>query len=279
MSSLNRKRAPDSPSLHPSRYDRIASLLISTLIFVGTSVAVLVVLWLGTQRDIPRESIIVGGGFAGGSPSDAQADEFDTPSVAELSNVSLLEPVFGLSTLLSSEAVAAAAQIETDGLTSGLDGKKDGRPVGKELKDAVPRWERWEIRYEAPTLKSYARQLDFFGIELGAVGGAPQVDYAYQLSATTPKNRQGLGDEEKRLYLTWRGGRLEGLDRKLLENAGIEVDRRIVMQFYPQKVEDTLARLEKEHTKDGRVDKLRKTIFGVRSTNGGYEFFIIEQRQ
>jgi hypothetical protein len=142
----------------------------------------------------------------------------------------------------------------------------------------VPRWERWEIRYEAANVQAYALQLDYFGIELGAVGRKPLVDYASHFTNDAPMTRSGRGSEERRLYMTWRGGRLQAMDRELLEKVGIDVAGRILLQFYPQNVEDALARIEREYTKDGRVEKLRKTIFGVRQSKGGYEFFIIEQR-
>ena len=115
--------------------------------------------------------------------------------------------------------------------------------------------------------------------QLGAAGGGrKQLDYASRLSDTAPKTRTARGDTEARLYFTWRGGTLQAMDRKLLRKAGADVERRIVLQFYPEEVEQTLARLEQEHTKDGRVDKLHKTVFGVRRSGDGYEFFVIEQR-
>jgi hypothetical protein len=234
------------------------------------------VLWLGSQRTLPNVDRIIGGGFKGDSVSPPSS-ELDTPQLAELSDARLLDPTVELSTLLSSEAVAAATQLETKQATRGVR-KSDDRLPGEPLKDEVPRWERWEIRYEASTLEQYAKQLDFFGIELGAAGGGSRlVDYASEVVKETPKTRSNPGDEETRLYFSWRGGKLEELDRQLLQKAGVEVGRRIVLQFYPQKIDDMLARLESEHVKDGRIDKLRKTIFGVRPAGDGYEYFIIEQ--
>ncbi|MBC8351531.1 MAG: hypothetical protein H8E66_06060 [Planctomycetes bacterium] len=273
MSSTKPIEAGSKPSLAPSRYDRVASLLISMVILSGSSVAVLVVLWLGTTREIDREYRPPGDGSALARRDSPEPTELETPSQLELAQLALAEPVVELSTLLSHEAIATASEIEIEGPPG------DPRPPGDPApSEDVPRWERWEIRYESSTRQGYARQLDFFGIELGAAGGRPHVDYASELSEISPATRSGQGSDEKRLYLIWRGGQLQRMDRQLLEKAGVDVSGRIVMQFYPQKIEDSLARLEREHTKDGRVDKLRKTIFGVRPTGDGYEFFIIEQR-
>jgi len=275
MSSVNRTETDLTKLLQPTRYDRAASLLITTLILTGSSVAILVVVWFGARREDARItckfSLLPGG--ASGEASGTESIELDMPQLSELSEFALAEPIVELSTLLSSESIAAASTIGIEGPPN------DSRSIGPRLPpEAVPRWARWEIRYEAANLQSYALQLDFFGIELGALGRKPLVDYASHFTHDSPMTRSGSGGDEKRLYLTWRGGRLQDMDRELLAKAGVDVAGRTLLQFYPQNVEDTLAQIELEHTKDGRVDKLRKTIFGVRRSTDGYEFFVIKQR-
>jgi len=273
MSSTNRERLITAPSLQATRYDRAASLLISTLILTGSSVAVLVVLWFATPPEIVRVIDEFGDGGTSRATAQPGPDDLDEPSTSELPQVAITEPITELSKLLSPEALAAVIKIDIEGPPA--ESRRPGPPLPP---DAVPLWERWEIRYEAANLQAYARQLDFFGIELGAVGRKPLVDYASHFTNDSPTTRSGSGSEETRLYLTWRGGRLQAMDRELLEKAGIDVAGRTLLQFYPQHVEDTLARVELEHTKGGRVDKLRKTVFGVRRSTDGYEFFVIEQR-
>ncbi len=273
MSSSNREQVNTAPSLQPTRYDRAASLLISTLILTGSSVAVLVVLWLARPPETVRVLPQFGEGGTGHGTNSPDPGELDEPSRSELSQVAVTEPITELSKLLSRDSIAAVSAIEIGGPVG------DSRPPGPPAPpDDVPRGERWEIRYEASSLRSYARQLDFFEIELGAVGEKPLVDYVSHLSKDSPTTRSARGSDEKRLYLTWRGGRLQAMDRALLENAGVDVEGRIQLQFYPRKVEDTLARLESEYAKDGRIEKLRKTVFGVRPTNDGFEFYVVEQR-
>jgi hypothetical protein len=273
MSSVNQTETDLTRSLQPTRYDRAASLLITTLILIGTSVAVLVFLWLGTRPDLPNRRTVVKPGGTSGEKIASELSELDMPQFSELSQLAIAEPIVELSTLLSRDSITAASTIDIGGPPS--ESRNPGPPLPP---DTLPRWERWEIRYEASNLQGYARQLNFFGIELGAVGRKPLVDYASHFTDASPATRSGSGSDEKRLYLTWRGGRLEAMDRELLANAGVDVAGRTLMQFYPQNVEDTLARIELEHTKDGRVDKLRKTVFGVRRSTDGYEFFVIEQR-
>ncbi|MBI2481151.1 MAG: hypothetical protein HYV60_21695, partial [Planctomycetia bacterium] len=163
-------KAMDVPSLRPSRYDRVASLMISTLILSAASVAMLFVLWLGTQRDSPRTLKPIQFVDELGEHFPAGSNELDTPQLAELSDAPLLAPVAELSSLLSSDAVAVAAQLGTEAIAAERRGKTNGRIAGPLATETVPRWARWEIRYEASSLENYAKQLDYFGIELGAAG-------------------------------------------------------------------------------------------------------------
>lgn len=275
MSSTHRERVNSASSLQPTRFDRAASLLISMLILTGSSVAVLVVLWLAKPPEFAKPIPPIGSGGEGRDMVLPGLEDLDEPNRSELSQVAHTETITKLSKFLTPEAVAVASTIRI----AGTGDVSDTRPIGPpQPPDLVPRWERWEIRYEASNLRGYARQLDFFEIELGAVGRMPLVDYASHFTNDSPMTRSAPGSEEKRLYMTWRGGRLQEMDRALLERAGVEVAGRVLLQFFPQATEDTLARIELDHTEDGRVDKLRKTIFGVRPKNDGYEFFIIEQR-
>ena len=277
MSSTNRNERTSAPILMPTRYDRVASLLISMLVLSGASVAVLFVIWVGATSDKPIDQPKIGRGQLTGQSHDVLTDELETPELAELSS-RFDEMAVAMSTVLNAEAVNSVIDIDTKLPASREIGGKDLRPIGDLALEQVPQWERWEIRYTAANIEGYAKQLDFFGIELGAAGGGKKkVDYASKLSAKSPATRSAPGDEETRFYVTWRGGRLALMDRKLLLKAGIEVEGRIVLQFYPQKVEDSLAIMESKHRKDGRIDKIQKTIFGVRPSKEGYEFYIIEQ--
>src|SRR5690606_1153498 len=102
----------------------------------------------------------------------------------------------------------------------------------------------WEIHYASDKIDEYARQLDFFNIELGAAGGgSPQVDYASGFSGSI-KKRSGPPSDEKRLYMTWTSGTMKAMDRSLLGKAGINASGRVIMQFYPKPTEDQIATVE-----------------------------------
>jgi len=63
--------------------------------------------------------------------------------------------------------------------------------------------------------------------------------------------------------MSWRQGRLQEADRQLLERAGVATEGRIIVQFFPPELENTLAMLEQRFA--GRdAAQIRKTIFGLR---------------
>ena len=273
-----------------SAYDRAASWVIALNILLGCAVLLAFLFWLSrivtfTSEEqatvVLVENIAGRGDHAAGFERDAEppgmeelADEIE-PQVEQL-----LEAV---TQTVSTQATALDA-IETPMFSSSPGaGLGDSRPPGPlgEGDDIIPRGERWEIRYNANNRSAYAQQLDYFRIELGAVGGGEkQVDYALNLQKSAPDRRQGPGDAEKRLYMLWTAGALRQFDQQLLRAAGIKTTGRIVVQFYPKPVEDLLAQLEMAYANDNRktsVKQIKQTVFGVRRQGAGFEYFVVSQ--
>ena len=270
-------------------YERVAGWLVALLVLVGTAVLIMFLIWLThvlvftkeVPPIVPVENIAGRGDHAAGYERDIEA-----PGIEELEEEmepqveQLLEAV---TDIVSTQAASLDA-IQTDAVTSNAGkGVGDSRPPGPlgEGENIIPRWERWKIQYNTTTLDLYARQLDFFGIELAAAGGGRAlVDYASGFSSPRPKRRQGPPDQEKRLYMVWTSGTLRRYDLQLLRRAGIPTSGRIIMQFYPKRVEDRLAALELQYARrNGRqsVKEIQQTVFGVRRSGNGYEYYIISQ--
>jgi hypothetical protein len=277
------------PELKVSAYDRVAGWVIALNILVGFSVGLGFLVWLShvlefTPDQVPVtlvENIAGRGDHAAGFERD-----FEPPGVDELEDLtepqveSLLEQV----TNVVSTQAAALDTLNTEMLQTAVGGGLgDSRPPGPlgEGEDIIPRFERWEIRYNATGLDAYAQQLDFFGIELGVVGGGRrQIDYARQFRGGRPLVRQAAGDTEKRLYMTWTSGALRRFDQQLLQAAGIDTANRIVVQFYPPEVENQLAAQELAHAQANgmpSVRDIRRTVFGVRRQGAGFEYYVISQ--
>ena len=273
-----------------SAYDRTASLVIALNILIGFTVLLLFLFWLSKIiRFAPEEQATVvlveniagRGDHAAGFARDAEPPGMEElPEELEPQVEQLLEAV---TTVVSTQATVLDS-IQTDMVsTSSGSGLGDSRPPGPEGEgdDIIPRGERWEIRYNSNSVGAYAQQLDFFQIELAAVGGGEkQVDYASQLSQARPLARQGSGSDEKRLYMLWTGGNLKRFDQQLLRASGIKTAGRIVVQFYPKNVEDRLAAMEMEYARrNGKtsVRQIKQTVFGVRRQGGGFEYYVVTQ--
>ncbi len=156
--------------------------------------------------------------------------------------------------------------------------------TGGEGVDSVRAEERWKIRYDGSSINAYARQLDGFGIELGAFGGGENVvHYASNLVTDRPTTRTGPPKDEKRLYMFRPGGDLDGLNRTLLQKAGINMSGKTSAQFYPRQVEGRLFQRERRYMEkeSGQycIGPIRKTIFGINRQGEGYAFYVIDQRR
>lgn len=279
----------DDP-LRVSKYDKAGGLLIALLIIVGAFVGVLLFMWLTQSivivRTVPPVKIIDEPMGRGDAPAGVGRD-MEEPGVEELADVQepqLAQTLEAVTSAVSSQAATLDA-LEGDAPVMGTGkGRGDSRsagPGGDGNANIVPRWERWEVRYTANNIKAYAAQLDYFNVELAAVGGGrPAVDYASKLSSPTPVARTGASKDEKRLRLTWTGGALKDFDQQLLRQAGIETNRRLVMQFYTPEAENQLAAIETKEmeAKKKKLTEIKKTVFGVRAAAGGkYEFYLVSQ--
>ena len=101
-----------------------------------------------------------------------------------------------------------------------------------------------------------------------------QVRYVSNLSRARPTIRTGPRDTEKRYRFTWTQGTLEQADRLLFERANVEADNGAIYKFLPEELENRLAQLEKDAAAGKPV---RATVFAIKSTEGGYEFYVLRQ--
>jgi hypothetical protein len=276
--------------LATSRYDQVSGLLVAVLVVLGFITLMMFLVWLSTrlfwvQPAVPVTILEdVGGGGSGQVLGGQQ--ELEEPSPEELQEVT--EPpiemsIESIAAVVSTEAVELEA---LDGSTSLGTGEGTGTgpgrgpgPGGPGTSDGIPAWERWELVMSAKTDAEYARQLDFFGIELGvAGGGSPVVEYVSNLSAANPTVRRGEPKDEKRLNFLHRSGELRAADRRLVAKAGVQAEGKVVFQFYSDGLYQQLLTLEAQRKGTRRIREVRKTIFGVRGTGGRYELYVIDQQ-
>ncbi len=267
--------------MQSTAYDRVASMIVSLLIIVGTGVVCLAVIWL-SARIFARQTavpVVIADVGSGEGPDVGDAGDLEEPVEEEImEEAEIPEPDLQDTLSMITETVAStdlADPTATD--SSKRRGRRGLGGGGGNGEPGIPREQRWEILFqEGSTLESYARQLDFFKIELGAISGTNDVFYAWNLGLPSPATRTGPGAQENRLYMTWRQGGLRAADRDLMRRAGLRDTKRIIVQFYPPDLENQLAALEQSH-RGLKASQIRKTRFAVRAAGDGFEFFVKEQ--
>src|SRR5687768_9139815 len=213
-------RPPSSTSLvRVSAYDRAAGLLIATIVLLGVCVVVLLFAFLAGQFAPRRERtvpVVVHEG-TGGDPTsvDTSGMLLDVPATDAISketNIPLesfqetIESVDRLVKTRQSDIIELMALEPTVPTRSTGSGNAPAAGTGGGA-GGIARRRRWEIHYGAgASLEEYARQLDFFKIELAAVSGDGTATYARDLSqpsATIDRSRTG---PEHRLTMVWQAG-------------------------------------------------------------------------
>lgn len=294
ISSENQASENSASSLQTTSVDLVSGLLLSLVIMVGLGVGILsVVFYISTMRPtsplrivLEEEKVAGRGDHAAGYARDMEAP--GSEEVEQLSEPSLEQSLQAVSDAIVSLS-ASLDTIDTGAVAGDGKGRGDSRPPGPEGEgdNVVPRFERWILKFNARDSKGYAEQLEFFKIELAAIGGGQtSVDYIQKLTSTINK-RTGPADAEKRLYFMNRNdGPLSKYERDFFVKAGIPVAGRIILKLIPKEIEDELAMIEQKYAMSQRggkqvpVKELAKTIFEVQPTQqkGGFEFVVIEQR-
>jgi hypothetical protein len=282
------------PILRVTRYDLVSSFMIAVVAALVVSVIWLTVVWYSNRISKPAvppvlELIEIPGGVDDGSIDetlriDSPDDPLDDPSLEDAPEVETeIEEMIEHVVELSPEAAQQVQQqFELDVESSGKSGSVEGtgrRALGRGAgQQGMPRDQRWFVRFsDHGGLEEYARQLQFFGIELGALLEGNRLVYLARLGSPQPVTRTvSSGGGEKRLYMTWQGGNLRRLDVQLFHKAGIDVGVGTVFHFYPPETEAMLAKSEREY-RNVPVKQIRRTYFVVRRSGATYKFVVTRQ--
>lgn len=290
--TVRRRAAKLGQSGQASAYEQVASMLLALLILIGVVVFCLFAAWLGMRvffpplKSVPVRIEQVGGGMESGFVGESMQLDSPTPQdIAAESDMTEPELQETLKTVLDAVAIHQADLADPTLSDEESTKRGGGQQIGTGNRPGygfgpgrpgIPPHMRWEISYgDGNTLDLYARQLDFFGIELG-VYTTGRVTYAKGLSKPKPDVYQGPSNADKRLYMSWRQGRLKEADRELMAKAGVPVAGKVVLQFYPDATEQNLLHLEHDY-KGKDASTIRKTRYGVRPVGKGYEFYVIDQ--
>ena len=304
-SSRTAARKARAPQIKVTKYDIFVAAFTTTSMFTALTLLALVGIWLSNLipkpsrqqiEMLPMVMLAGDGGWEDGTPNatpnvDSPEEPSLDPSLATeaTSDVTELQAVTEQVMEFSENAAAIVAPNDYTGArNTGIPGSAEGtggRPLGRggPGRGGEKREQRWFIVFaDKGDLKSYAAQLDFFGIELGAKFETEgRLVYLSNMSQDPPTMRQILsadGDSEKRLFMNWADGSEERrqADVELFEQAGIDASQAPIMHFYPAETELRLATIEQEF--GGLTsEQIRRTSFSVRRAGNGFEFFVEKQ--
>jgi hypothetical protein len=138
---------------------------------------------------------------------------------------------------------------------------------------------QWEIIFaDGISTEEYARQLDYFRIDIGAVSKDGHIEYISKVSQYKPQKSLGVTSAEYRLQIPWKSGALQAADRRLLRKAGISSQGKQLQHFFPQPLRRKLEKLEADYAGRSR-DEIRRTRFRIQPLpeGDGYRFVVVEQ--
>jgi hypothetical protein len=292
-----------------TRLDRASSALMSVILCVALAVGWVFLQFITQQafavRDQSRIEIVEVVGGTGGSPDvdvNARASvnvaggapdrfasnnmedaaDFEEPQV-EMTNQVVLDafveaPPDQVMNVDMADALPNAGPVASGRRSSKVGNGPIGYGMGGGPGDGgVSREQRWVILYPAgQTPDEYARQLDFFGIELAVPQGSSSLEYVSKFAAGSATRRVGLVKADKRMYFLWQGGTRKAHDVTLLQRAGVQVGNKPIFQFFPRDLEDQLAQMEVRFA--GRQPaQIRSTRFSIAAAGSGYEFRVVSQ--
>ena len=282
------------PVLKVTRYDHVTATLIATIIGLAFTFCSLTAVWITNRlskpdASVPLELLEMPGGFEDGAVEEtlkleSPEDVVDDPSLADApAEENEIEEMLENVVELADKATNQTSQtFELATRNVGKAGSATGtgrRALGVGPGDGgLPREQRWFVRFSRRgTIRDYAKQLDYFGIELGALVDGQKIVYLSKLQENQPQTRsRNSGVGEKRLYMTWQGGTRQAADLQIFGKANINIGAGTIFHFYPAKTESLLARLERDF-KDKSVAQIRRTYFIVQSNDDGYAFVVSRQ--
>lgn len=282
------------PTLGVTRYDRVSSLLMASLTVLGFVVVWMIALWASqvwgdTGKAVTVELVEIPGGTPLGTPgATLDVDNPNQPNVENPAEVQQNDESLPERQLANWIDALAELPLDLDDPQEQSDerGGRQGSSKGNSnlrsrgaggTGSGLPREQRWLIYYDpGQTLVEYARMLDFFHIELGAIIDGRLV-YVSNVSDTKPRRRSGTQSDDDRIRWLWRGGTRRDADASLLQKAGIDATDAVIMQFLPKDVEEQLAGLERAAAGGRAADTIQRTAFRIRRSGKAYEFYVVEQ--
>jgi hypothetical protein len=259
-------------------------MLLALVVLLGVVVFTLLLIWLTgkifvNQVAIPVEMVDLG---TGTGPLDSGMEiagptEEEIGSESDLEERALQDTLAAISDAVGDKQAVLDDPAISDALAGGGGSRGQGRMPGDRSTSGDGESRNWGFVFrKGKTLNEYARQLDFFDIELGVLMPDNKLVYVTDLAEKKPATRSGPANADNRYRFVWQGGDLQKADRELLSKAGVDSEGRIVVQFITPEWEAKLATMEKNQAAS-KADRIGRTRFAIKRDGSGYAFYILEQ--
>ena len=287
-------REPRTPELKVTRFDLVSSMMKAFAGGLVLAVLGLVLMWVFSRppsaaAEGELELIELPGGEEDGAIDETLKVESEEelsqdPSLADDDQESEIAEVLDNVMEVSDKATQMAQPtFSSGGEHHGKPGSANGTgraPLGAGGPGAgLGREDRWFISFnDKGTVDEYARQLEFFGIQLGALvkGRLCQISKVAQKPPAKEIKTTGAG-MEKILRFNWQGGDRRRADVALFKRAGHNAQNELILHFYPANTENQLAKLELAY-RNRKAKEIRRTYFVVRPDGpAGYKFVVTRQ--
>ncbi len=284
-----------SPVMRVTLYDWVSSWAISLFAALLMTCGMVVIVWVTSRLPKPLEAIPVElvdlpGGFEDGSPDETLRVDSPEPEARDAvpaesvsDQMEIAEAIEAVVEMSDAATQQVQQQFDTGIQNTGKVGSAKGtgrRPLGLGPgTGGLPPEQRWFVKFgERTSLEEYAKQLEFFGIELGALLPDGRLAYLVNPTAAVPKIKYvNNGATESRLYMTWQGGERRGADVQLFARANVELrSDTVIFHFYPKITESQLAQLEVDY-RNRPAKQVRRTYFAIEPDAGRYKFTVFRQ--
>ncbi len=280
-----RQRPKLSVETKASAYDKLNAALIASILLVGFLVAALFLIWLTTAFDYTSQKKAITmdrADEAGNEKPVGEADDVLEPGVEEFPEVETPQLANALEAVTTAVSTVRASLEERSGMAaemgagSGFGSREGGPGTGG---DSVPEYKRWIIQYESDSLDTYAKQLDFFSIDIGVLHKTnKKIWRVSNLSAQPTVTESSQQAEAKTLRFMHKKQKMLRWDQTLASKAGASIDNAITCQFYPEPTRQIIRDIEGAALREaGRVVKdVRNTILKLENGPEGFTFTVVD---
>ena len=268
-----------------SSYDLLNAFLLSAIMMFGAFATILFLIWYTSLKRDQPPVLVIEQPFSedsGDSKPEGVADDELEPGVEDFPEIETPQLAMALEAVtdaLSSirantDAVSGSALLQGRGRGAGsIGGGGDGNGGG------IPEHKRWVINYESTDIDQYSDQLSFFNIDIGIVKSDSNVIFrVHDPGGNAQKINSSRKQEQKTLRFSHKQRRMKRWDQVIGKRVGIDTDKTLICQFYPESTRQIIRRVEAEALaeKGRKLSEVRQTIMKVQPAGNGFEFVVLD---